>query len=453
METLTRKSTFDNAKALTLHVLDELIPHSLATDVGIRLWDGTLWPDENPRRTIITLNHPGALRAMFLGGNEVALGEAYLNNDFDIDGIAEDVFPLGDAISMLQTSVWQKVHALWELMHLPTNTNGNGHSNGHLNGDNNTNGHKNGQGHHRAQLRGKPHSIQRDKAAVAFHYNVSNDFFGLWLDQRMIYSCAYFKDDNTTLDEAQRRKLEHICRKLNLQRGETLLDIGCGWGGMIIYAAKNFGVKATGITLSEEQLKFAQERICEAGLEDQCKVELRDYREIEGHEQYDKLVSVGMVEHVGKAMLPTYFKQAYSLLKPGGIFLNHGIGCMDDGSATATSSSSGFIDKHVFPDGELAAINEMLRAAELSHFEVRDVENLREHYARTLRKWVQRLEGNYDKALQMVDEKTYRVWRIYMAGSAYGFRSGSLDLYQSLLCKTLPGGKSNMPLTRDAWYA
>jgi len=440
METLTRKSTFDNAKQLTLHVLDELIPHSLTGDVGIRLWDGTMWPDDKPRRTIITLNHPGSMRAMFLGANEVALGEAYLNNDFDIDGIAEDVFPLANSISLLETSTWKKVHALWELMHLPA------HSNGHID----SNGHKNGQGHHRAQLRGKPHSVERDKAAVAFHYNVSNEYFALWLDKRMIYSCAYFKDEDTTLDEAQERKLEHICRKLSLQRGETLLDIGCGWGGMIMYAAKHYGVQATGITLSEEQLKYAQQRICEEGLENQCKVELRDYREIEGHEQYDKLVSVGMVEHVGKSMLPTYFKQAYSLLKPGGKFLNHGIGCIDDGT---TSSKSTFVDKHVFPDGELAAINEMLRAAETNRFEVRDVENLREHYARTLRKWVQRLERNYDKAVQMVDEKTYRVWRIYMAGSAYGFRSGSLDLYQSLLCKTLPGGKSNMPLTRDAWYA
>jgi len=440
METIAHKSTFENAKKLTIHVLDELIPHSLASNVGIRLWDGTMWPDEKPRRTTVTLNHPGSMRAMFLGANEVALGEAYLNNDFDIDGIAEDVFPLANEISLLNTSTWQKVHALWELMHLPP----------HANGHQNSNGHQNGQGHHRAALRGRPHSKERDKAAVAFHYNVSNDFFGLWLDQRMVYSCAYFRDDSTTLDEAQRRKLEHICRKLNLQPGETLLDIGCGWGGMIMYAAKNFGVKATGITLSEEQLKYAQERICEAGLEDQCKVELRDYREIEGHEQYDKLVSVGMVEHVGKAMLPTYFKQAYSLLKPGGAFLNHGIGCIYDGSA---STNSGFVDKHVFPDGELAAIHEMLYAAEANHFEVRDVENLREHYARTLRMWVQRLESNHEKALQMVDEKTFRVWRIYMAGSAYGFRSGSLDLYQSLLCKTLPGGQSNMPLTHDAWYA
>ena len=443
MEALACKSTFGNAKTLTLHVLDELIPYSLTDQVGIRLWDGTTWPDGKPRRTTITLNHVGSLRSMFLGANEVALGEAYLNNDFDIDGIAEDVFPLANAISLLETSTWKKVHALWEIAHLPGRVDGNVHAYR----DTHSNGRK---GHHRAQLRGKPHTVQRDKAAVAFHYNVSNEFFGLWLDRLMIYSCAYLKDESTTLDEAQRRKLEHICRKLNLQRGECLLDIGCGWGGMIIYAAKNFGVKATGITLSEEQLKYAQKRICEAGLEDQCKVELRDYRELEGREQYDKLVSVGMVEHVGKSMLSTYFRQAYSLLKPGGTFLSHGIGCIYDGTP---STNSGFVDKHVFPDGELASIHEMLQAAEINHFEVRDVENLREHYARTLRMWVQRLESNHEKALKMVDEKTYRVWRIYMAGSAYGFRSGSLDLYQSLLCKTLPNGKSNMPLTHDAWYA
>lgn len=436
MESVVEKSSFADAKKLTLHVLEELIPHSLTGNVNIRLWDGTLWPDEKPRRTTVTLNHPGSMRAMFLGANEVALGEAYLHDDFDIEGIAEDVFPLADAISLIQTSTWQKVHALWELMHLPP-----------------TNGYRNnsdGQGHHRAVLRGKPHSIKRDKAAVAFHYNVSNEFFELWLDRRMVYSCAYFKDDSTTLDEAQERKLGHICRKLNLQPGEKMLDIGCGWGGMIMYAAQKYGVQATGITLSEEQMEYACRRISAAGLEDRCKVELRDYREIEGHEQYDKLVSVGMVEHVGKTMLPTYFEQAYSLLRPGGVFLNHGIGCISDGT---TSSKSTFVDKHVFPDGELAAINEMLHAAENKHFEVRDVENLREHYARTLRMWVQRLEANHEKALQMVDEMTYRVWRIYMAGSAYGFRSGSLDLYQTLLCKNLPGGKSGMPLTRDAWYA
>jgi len=441
METITEKDTIKstsvNAKKLTLHVLEELIPNSLKDCLTIQLWDGTLWPDDKPRRTTIILNHPGALRAMFLGANEVALGEAFLNNDFDIEGVAEDVFPVADAISVSHISVWKKVHALWQLMHLPPATNGYKHP-------------TNGRGHHRAALHGKAHSIQRDKAAVAFHYNVSNDFFALWLDRKMVYSCAYFKDDSTTLDQAQERKLEHICRKLNLHPGETLLDIGCGWGGMIMYAAQHYGVRSTGITLSEEQLHYARERIREAGLEDRCKVELRDYREIEGHEQYDKLVSVGMVEHVGKTMLPTYFEQAYSLLKPGGLFLNHGIGCIADGTA---SMSSTFVDKHVFPDGELAAIHEMLSAAEGAHFEVRDVENLREHYARTLRLWVQRLEANHQKALEMVDEQTFRVWRIYMSGSAYGFRSGSLDLYQSLLCKTRPGGKSGMPLTRDAWYA
>jgi len=301
-----------------------------------------------------------------------------------------------------------------------------------------------------ARLQGKQHSVERDRQAVRYHYDVSNDFYTLFLDSRMVYSCGYFETSDTDLDSAQLRKLDMICRKLRLRPGQRLLDIGCGWGGLVLHAAQAYGVDATGITLSEPQASFANKWFAEAGARASCRVELLDYRELKEDHPFDAIVSVGMFEHVGQKLLPAYFEKAQRILKPGGVFLNHGI------ASRATDVASGgpnFSDTYVFPDGELVPINATLQAAEEAGFEVRDVESLREHYAMTLRHWVRRLEAHHADALKYVDEPTYRVWRLYMSGSAHGFASRRLNVYQSLLAYPDAKGRSGLPLTRADWFA
>ncbi|HWN64879.1 MAG TPA: cyclopropane-fatty-acyl-phospholipid synthase family protein, partial [Candidatus Binatus sp.] len=272
-------------------------------------------------------------------------------------------------------------------------------------------------------------------------------------DRRMVYSCAYFQSLEDDLDTAQERKLDYLCRKLRLRAGQRLLDIGCGWGALVIHAAKHFGVRAEGITLSEPQAEWGRGRIAEAGLGSDVAIEAGDYREICANrgEFYDAIVSVGMAEHVGCERLPDYFAAARRALKRGGVFLNQAIG--ENVVARPDNRNGSFIEQYVFPDGDIPPLPMMLRAAESAHFEIRDVENLREHYALTLRHWLRRLEANHDKALQFVDESMYRVWRLYLAGSVHGFRRGHLAVYQTLLAKLDPSGQSNLPLTRDDWCA
>jgi cyclopropane-fatty-acyl-phospholipid synthase len=304
------------------------------------------------------------------------------------------------------------------------------------------------------------HSPRRDQKAVRFHYDVGNEFFGLFLDKRMVYSCAYFKTGNESLDEAQEAKLEHTCRKLRLASGESLLDIGCGWGGMIIHAAQHHGVQALGITLSENQAQFARERIAGLGLSDRCRVEVRDYRQLGNHEPFDKIVSIGMVEHVGRRRLAEYFAQAYHVLRPGGLFLSHGIVTVDGARPKPLMRrlsdwawrGRGFIERYVFPDSELLPLGEHVLAAERAGFESRDAESLREHYALTLRHWVRRLEANRDEALRLAGDATYRVWRLYMSASAHQFATGRINVEQLLLAKPLKSGASRLPLTRDDLY-
>jgi cyclopropane-fatty-acyl-phospholipid synthase len=276
---------------------------------------------------------------------------------------------------------------------------------------------------------------------VTYHYNVSNDFYALWLDKWMVYSCAYFATPEEDLNTARQRKLDYICRKLRLRPGERLLDIGCGWGGLIMHAAHNYGVGAFGITLSQPQAELAAQRIRQAGLADRCRVEVCDYREIDAPGQYDKLVSVGMFEHVGKAKLPEYFARAWRLLRPGGVFLNQGIAyrpaqVVKRGPSWPHLSSPTFINRYVFPDGELVPISTTLQAAEMSGFEVRDVESLREHYALTLQHWVRRLEAQHDAARRITSEVIYRIWRLYMAGAAY--LSGPVTLLSTRRCWSNP---------------
>ena len=419
------------AKKLSLQFLDEVLKPTQVHTVGVRLWDGTNWPDDSPRQAMLVLQHAGALRSMFAAGTELALAEAYLYNDFDIEGDSIAVFDLADALVKATNGWGVKLSAAGKLLRLPKRE------------------YDRSGGRQAANLQGKIHSIARDRKAVTYHYDVSNDFYQLFLDERLVYSCAYFTTPELSLDEAQIAKLEMICCKLRLQPGQRLLDVGCGWGGLAMYAASHYGAEVLGITLSQPQADLANQRIKAAGLERRCRVEVRDYRELEDTHPYDALVSIGMFEHVGAALLPIYFKKAVSLLKPGGVFLNHGIARRLTDEPDRRGS---FSDRYVFPDGELEPISESLRAAEEARLEVRDVESWREHYALTLRHWVDRLEAHHQDALQFVDEVTYRVWRLYMAGSSHGFHSGRLNVYQSLLVKPTAEGPSGLPPTRADWY-
>jgi cyclopropane-fatty-acyl-phospholipid synthase len=366
---------------------------------------------------------------MFWPPNQLTLGEAYIYGDYDIEGDIVAAFTLADQLCQVHWGMAERIRHGRHLFSLP-------------------NAGRLLSGRQEAHLSGSVHSRKRDAQAISYHYNISNDFYRLWLDERMVYSCAYFASPADDLDTAQLRKLDYICRKLRLKQGERLLDIGCGWGGLILHAARHYGVEAIGITLSQPQADLANERIREAGLAHRCRAEVRDYRDVNELASFDKLVSVGMFEHVGKQKLEEYFSRAWRLLRPGGVFLNHGIA---SSLSNPLLKGPSFIDRYVFPDGELLPAGTTLQTAEASGFEVRDLENLREHYLLTLRYWVERLERNHDEACRLTDEVTYRIWRLYMAGSAYGFDIGRLNLYQVLLVKP-DRGRAGLPLTRDDWY-
>lgn len=418
-------------RATTLLLLDELFGGFQGGGFEVRLWDGTTWKPSgsHPPRFVFVLHHAGALRRMFLPGNETGLAEAYLYGDFDIEGNLEEALPLAEFLLSLRPSAGRRLMVVRNLLKLPVVSHPV-------------------TGRQSARTRGRLHSIQRDRAAVTYHYDTSNDFFALWLGERMMYSCGYFSTPTDDLDTAQEKKLEYICRKLRLRAGERFLDIGCGWGGLVIYAAERFGVNALGITVSKPQADLANERIRRAGLSATCRVEVRDYRELEGSGIFDKIASIGMFEHVGKSMLPRYFTHARMLLRPQGAFLNHGIASPND---QRHRRSPTFSERYVFPDGETLPIHTTLQTAAESGLEVRDVESLREHYALTLRHWVRRLEAHHEEAVRFTDEPTYRVWRLFMSGSAYRFAAGRQTVYQTLLVNS-DGGTSGLPLTRNDWY-
>lgn len=413
------------AKAIVQELLQDYRPR----DFAIEFWDGSRYDPEQGQFCRFTwhIHHPSVLRSLVRADRQVALGEAFIHGDFDLSGDILAIFPVAEYLEQKHFGPGKKLHLGSLLLSLPA---------------------KHREETARPELRGRTHSRLRDRDAVSFHYDLSNNFYCLWLDSQMVYSCAYFKSREDSLNAAQAQKLEYICHKLRLHPGERLLDIGCGWGGLMLHAARNYGVHAIGITLSEQQLSLAQKRISDAGLSSQCEVRLLDYREARQLGEFDKLVSVGMVEHVGESALLEYCRCAFQLLKPGGIFLNHGIGRAGN---RPKSPQPTFTDVYVFPDGDLVPISTTLRCAEESGFEVRDVENLREHYFLTLCHWLRRLEANKEQASGLVGEIKYRIWRLYLAGSAYYFQSGKLDLFQSLLIKTADG-RSAMPLTREDWY-
>lgn len=428
MQEVANSPIEDEAVTISIQFLDQLFASYPRRDFWVRFWDGSNWERQGQPRFTLVLKHPGALRSMFLFPSELALGEAYIYNDFDIEGDIESALELADHLLGESHTLRERLRLSTILRRLPAVE-------------------RPRAVHQPLRFSGAVHSKNRDRQAVSYHYDLPTDFYTLFLDRKMVYSCAYFGTPQDDLDVAQERKLEYICRKLRLRPGDHLLDIGCGWGGLVIYAARHYGVLASGITLSAQQAAMARRLAREEGVEDLCSIEVCDYRDFKSERQFDKLVSVGMFEHVGEDLLPKYFTQAWQLLKPGGVFLNHGIGY----SATYHRRGPSFTDRYVFPDGELVPIHSTLRAAELSGFEVKDVESLRQHYCLTLSRWVQRLEAHANQARSLTDDVTYRIWRLYMAGSAHAFRTGRLNLYQSLLAKSVHGA-TGPPLTREDWY-
>ncbi len=409
--------------------------HGFKGRLAFRFWNGTtvklgnfISHKQQPDFTLVCRNQR-VIRSILLGHDPLRFVEAYFRDDLDIEGNIFDAVSLKDCLYAPQISLLQKISALISVLRLKADDSGN-----------------------EAALSAntvKAHSKAENREAIAFHYDVSNDFYALWLDPAMVYSCAYFESEEATLEHAQQAKLDHICRKLLLQPGERFLDIGCGWGALVIHAAKYYGVHAHGITLSRQQRELATRRIREADLQHRVTLELLDYRDLPGEEVYDKISSVGMFEHIGLANLQAYFDIVNRQLKPGGLFLNHGI--THDVEGWEKTLSTKFINRYVFPDGQLDTVGNIQRVMERSHFEILDVEALRSHYAMTLRNWVARLEQHHAQALQYVSEATYRVWRLYMAACALEFESGEIGVYQILSGKR-NCRKSATPLTRRHLY-
>lgn len=434
----------DTPAQRTRTILSTIVGAPAGRLFAVRLWDGSVEPVApglEPQFTLV-LHHPAALRRMCWPPTERALGSAYLRDDFDIEGDVLAAAALGNRLAQHLRSPVNLARLMLQLRRLPDD-------------DRRPMTVRTSPA---AQLSGTRHSRARDAAAVRYHYDAGNDFFALWLDREMVYSCAYFETGAEDVDTAQHAKLDLICRKLRLQPGERLLDIGCGWGALVRHAARYYGVEALGITLSEPQGRLARQRITEAGLADACRIEVRDYRDLPQGAAFDKVVSVGMFEHVGRSRLPAYFAQAYRLTKPGGLFLNHGIVTLHSRSpllrplVAAVSRRVSFIEGYVFPDGELITAAEAVQYAETAGFETRDLESLREHYALTLQHWVRRLEAQHAQAAAIAGETTYRIWRLYMAGFAHAFACGDVGITQTLFSKPDARGASRLPLTRRDLY-
>jgi cyclopropane-fatty-acyl-phospholipid synthase len=396
--------------------------HDLAgVALPVRLWDGTeLGPDDAGFRVV--LHHPWSVRALLLPPSDLAAGEAYVHGDIDVEGDMIAALAAGTRFRELPLAPPARIRLLRSLLTLPRPPRRDTSR--------------------RAHLRGRRHSRARDRQAIAFHYDLPHAFYRCFLDDQLVYSCAYFAAGEDDLERAQVRKLDLVCRKLRLRRGSTFLDIGCGWGSLLLHAARHYDVTGVGVTLSQTQFEAAKQRVADAGLADQVEVRLQDYRDIDG--AFDAVASVGMVEHVGPDGLAGYFDTAYQLTRPGGLCLTHSI-TTGDADRVLSGRERGFLATYVFPDGGLAPVWRLVREAQRSRFELLDVEQLRPHYARTLRHWVGRLESNREAAVAAAGEMDYRIWRCYMAGSAVGFETRYLGVVQIL------AGRDAEPPPGRAW--
>jgi cyclopropane-fatty-acyl-phospholipid synthase len=411
--------------------LAPIIESVLGTDlpVAVRAYDGSAVGPPDPPATI-DVRSPNALRRIITSPGELGFARAYVAGDLDLEGDIFAGLALRDRLpnvklhpqhllAVARQLGWRNVRPL------PPPP-------------------------EEARLHGRRHSVARDRAAIAHHYDVSNDFYRLFLGPSLTYSCAVFSNDDMSLEDAQASKYELVSRKLDLQPGMRLLDVGCGWGGMVMHAAQAHDVSAVGITVSSRQVELASKRVAEAGLADRVSIRSQDYRLVTDG-PFDAISSIGMFEHVGEARLAEYFSKLYDLLPPGGRLLNHGISRPPgpDGKVRAKFKRGGFIDRYVFPDGELHEIGRVVSIVQQAGFEVRHVESLREHYAKTLRHWVANLEARWDEAVELVGQPRARIWRLYMAGSAVNFEANRTQIHQVLAVKP-DNARSGMPL-RPKW--
>jgi cyclopropane-fatty-acyl-phospholipid synthase len=404
--------------AHAIGLIKELLKDAPAASFRVRLWDGVEETiGENPAFTLVFTDE-AAFTELVRTRDASDFAVAYADGRFDIEGDLYAALQLKNALGDDKVHAGTVVKALAAL------------------------GWKGLVGS------GARHSKTEDRRDVQHHYDVSNDFYKLFLDSRvMAYSCAYFHSPTESLEDAQEHKVDLVCRKLRLKAGERLLDIGCGWGGLLIHAAKKYGITGVGVTLSENQLALARERVAAAGLQDKITIELKDYRDI-ADASFDKIASVGMVEHVGIKNYPDYFGAAYRVLKNGGLFLNHGITLRRAGGE---HPGGRFMTTRIFPHAEMDEISHMETIAEASGFEILNVESLRPHYAKTLREWERRLATNWDKALTFASKETCRAWRLYLAGCALAFEEGEVSVFQTLLNKA-PHGEWNVPFTPHDVY-
>ena len=438
----------DPAIARTLAVLDLTFGPPGRRNYDIRLWDGTVQRGGGSPAADFSLffARRGALRRMLLPPSELTIVEAIISGDVEIEGNMESCMGLADDIGKNVQSPGAFAKLLPAVLALPKDDEAPPLDETRYS---------------RGLRLLKPRGRKSTESEIRFHYDVGNDFYALWLDRRMLYTCAYYKKETDDLDTAQLNKVDHICRKLRLKPGERYLDIGCGWGGLVMHAVEKYGVIGTGITLSAAQAEWAQRKIIEKGLGDRCKVEVMDFRDLPANARFDKISSVGVTEHIPEDQQPAYFRRAFEALEPAGLMMNH---CEVSTRTARRTHTVGekfsrwlwkrdqFIDKYVFPDAKLVPLASVIRAAEKVGFETRDVESLREHYALTLRAWVKGLEQRKAEAIRLVGERTYRVWKLYMSAAAYGFDTAGLNLAQTLLAKPGPDGDSKMPLTREYMY-
>ena len=420
-----------------LSTFEELVGAELP--IHVRCWDGSeAGPPDSPAR--VFFRNRTALRRVLWSPGELGLARAFVAGDLEVDG---DIFALLDVPDLISRIGEHRIRAMTpgtirraavSLIRL-----------GALGPP------PKPPAVEIRRRRGPLHSRSRDSAAVSHHYDVGNEFYRLFLEGCMVYSCAYWDDDVADLEAAQIAKCDLVCRKLDLRPGMRLLDVGCGWGTMAIHAAKTYGVDVVGVSLSQEQIELAKSRVAEAGLTDRVEIRLQDYRDVDDG-PYDAISSIGMSEHVGLSQLPTYANILHGLLTPGGRVLNHAIARVTALPATPKPSAT-FIDRYVFPDGEILPLSKTVDAMEHSGLEVRDSEALREHYALTLRAWVANLLQSWDRAVELVGAQRARTWLLYLAASALGFEDAHrLTIHQVLAVRPRDDGTAGLPRTRRGWY-